>query len=54
LGLFDGFHVPENISPYFSLEEKMMWNVIQVVSYFSEHLGITYEFPNNYVVGTYS
>jgi len=37
----------KNIFFYFSLEEKLMWNVTQVVSYFSGQLLITYEFPKN-------
>jgi len=34
----------ENIFPYFLLEEKLMHNLTQVVSYFLEHVQITYEF----------
>jgi len=40
----------ENIFPSFSLEEKLMRNLTQVVSYFLEHLLITYEFPKNYAI----
>jgi len=38
VGLYDGFQMPENIFPNFSLKEKLMWNLTQVVSYFSKHL----------------
>jgi len=38
MGVSDGFQMPENIFPYFSLEEKLMPNLTQVVSYFLEHV----------------
>jgi len=38
LGLFDGFQEPKFFFTYFLLEEELMQNLIQVVSYFLEHL----------------
>jgi len=52
-GLSDGFQMPKNIFLYFSFKERWIQNLTQVVSYFFEHLWITYEFPNNSAIGTY-
>jgi len=49
VGLSDGFQMPENIFPYFSLEEKLMRNLIEVVLYFLEHVWIIYEFSESEV-----
>jgi len=38
VGLFDGFKMYKSTLSYFSLEEKLVQSLTQVISYFPEHL----------------